>query len=262
MIEDIIDLSLKVAQEVCGCYESGFEVYEKKDKSLLTSADLISHKMIIEGLTKIFPQIPVLSEESDNISFQTRKHWKKFFLVDPLDGTKGFIKKNGEFTINIALIEDCIPILGVISIPLEGRVYFSESGQGAYLRNKGRDYRLPLFSRKENSVRVIRGRSRACPQEEALMNTLKTYYKTTELIQTGSSLKFCKIAEGSADIYPRFGLTSEWDTAAGHALLLETDGEVKKIDSNNSLIYNKESTLNPYFIAKWKKLNHSFLKKN
>ena len=252
MIEEIITLSLKAAQAVLKLYDSGFEIYEKKDKSALTSADIISHKILIKGLTKSFPQIPVLSEESEEIPFQKRKNWKKFFLVDPLDGTRGFIKKNGEFTINIALIEERTPVLGVIVSPVNKKIYFAESRKGAYLKEDGRNRRLPLFSRTANGVRVIRGRSRPCNKVEALINTLKSHYKTIEMTQIGSSLKFCKIAEGSADIYPRFGLTSEWDTAAGHTLLSETEGEIKKISSKDSLIYNKESTLNPHFIAKWK----------
>ena len=252
MIEKLIALSLQATEAVLKLYDSGFEIYEKKDKTLLTSADIISHKILTRELMRLFPDIPVLSEESDTIPFQERKTWKKFFLVDPIDGTKGFIKKNGEFTINIALIENKTPILGVIAIPVSKKIYFSESCKGAYLRDDGLDRRLPLFSRKADRVRVIRGRSRPRKHIESFMKTLKARYQNTEITQLGSSLKFCKVAEGSADIYPRFGLTGEWDTAAGHALLLETGGDITKVKSRDPLIYNKESTLNPHFIAKGK----------
>ena len=255
MIEEIITIALKAAQAVLDAYQSGFQVYEKKDKSPVTSADLISHKIILEDINSKFPQIPVLSEESDAIPFEKRKDWKKFFLVDPLDGTKGFIQKTGEFTINIALIEKGIPTLGIMAIPTTDSIYFARSGQKAYKRLGTKDYLLPCFARKDNTLRIVKSKSRPNKQINNLINNLKLKYQKLQITQMGSSLKLCQIAEGRADIYPQYGPTHEWDTAAGHALLLATGGDIKKINSTDSLIYNKRCTLNSPFIAQGRRFN-------
>ena len=222
----------------------------KEDGSLLTNADLVSNDIISEGLKKLFPSIPIISEESPQASYETRRHWAKFFLIDPLDGTKGYIEKNGEFTVNIALVENGFPILGVVSVPIKKIVYFAHKGNGAFVRDcQGNDLCLPNIQRDKNTVRIVVGRSRPNKETKSFLDSLKKKHKRVEVLPMGSSLKICTVAAGKADIYPRFGPTNEWDTAAAHIILTEVGGQIFCPESGKTLLYNKQNFLNPHFIA-------------
>lgn len=236
-----------------------FQVELKSDNSPLTLADRDAHNVIVEHLNKT--DIPILSEEGRGIPFEERKNWNHFWLVDPLDGTKEFVKRNGEFTVNIALIEIGKPIMGVIYVPVTDVLYVGELNEGAYRVRNASGYKtqeerlyaaqiLPV-ERKDTIFKVVASRSHMSPETESYIDKLRQEYDKVEIVSKGSSLKLCLVAEGEADIYPRFGPTSEWDTAAGHAIVLASGGKVV-LASNETidLKYNKENILNPYFIAR------------
>lgn len=219
-------------------------VDHKADDSPLTLADQASHKVIQAGLETIEPKFPILSEEGKSISYEERKIWDTFWLVDPLDGTKEFIKRNGQFTVNIALIKDGYPIMGVIYVPAQ-EVFYVGSELGAFKTENGKEQPITVNNSKDNRV-AVRSASHASPEEDELLNQ----YKVTESISKGSSLKFCMVAEGKADIYYRHGPTMEWDTAAGQAVLEAAGGSVSRIDSDQRFYYNRENLLNPSFLCK------------
>ena len=259
MIEKVIDIAICAGKEVLKIYNSvgKFDFFIKSDGSPLTLADKISNSIITEGLKSI-SNLPIISEETEKIPYKIRKEWKKFWLVDPLDGTKEFIKKNGEFTINIALIEDGKPILGVVYAPAKELLYFA-SAEGAFKRNNTKILKLQLGQNKNiefNKIRVVVSRSHLDEQTLKFLSYLKDKTgKDIEQISIGSSLKICYIAEEKADIYPRFAPTMEWDTAAAHAILNFSGGKLVPINRNFSiskdsdLRYNKEILKNPPFIA-------------
>ncbi|CAB1274708.1 3'(2'),5'-bisphosphate nucleotidase CysQ [Candidatus Nitrosacidococcus tergens] len=245
-IDSIIDISELAGEKILTIYRKGFTVAHKKDYSPLTEADLMAHKTIVQRLKSLFPDIPILSEESKKIPFSERSTWQKYWLVDPLDGTKEFIKGNGEFTVNIALIENNQPILGVVYAPALDQLYYAAKGYGAYRRKKGKITGLKTKSRTEGvPVQVVGSRSHGDSYLKAFLLDIGEYH----LIAMGSSLKFCLVAEGKADIYPRFGLTSEWDTGAAQCIVEESGGSV--IDLKGEVLrYNtKDSLLNPYFLT-------------
>jgi 3'(2'), 5'-bisphosphate nucleotidase len=215
----------------------------KSNNSPLTLADKESHILIDRELKKLYPEIPVLSEEGRNIPYEERKNWKYFWLVDPLDGTKEFIKRNGEFTVNIALIENGKPVLGVIYAPAFERLYYAKKGEGAFKREKGKTLKLSTVLKKENWI-AIGSRSHSSPEEAEILKK----YPVTNATSIGSSLKFCLLAEGQADIYYRHGPTMEWDTAAGQIILECSGGEMKDA-KGNSFIYNKEILTNGGFLC-------------
>lgn len=221
-------------------------VDRKEDNSPLTDADRASHSCIAAGLRAHFPEIPVLSEEGGDISWAERSQWEMFFLVDPLDGTKEFINRNGEFTVNVALIIGSSPVFGVVFVPAQGQLYAGGPEYGAWLEVDGqpvRELKVPVATEKE-CWNVVASRSHPSPELARFLERLPGYNQ----MPFGSSLKFCRVADGSADYYPRFGPTMEWDTAAGHAVLIGAGGKV--VDPENvSLRYNKESLLNPIFLA-------------
>lgn len=226
-------------------------VQAKGDDSPLTQADLAAHNIIVEGLEKLSDRtlagLPILSEESAVTPWEVRNTWEMYWLVDPLDGTKEFIKRNGEFTVNIALVSDGIPIAGVVYAPAINTLYVGIEGRGAWKNNQPIPT-MPDHSKddKERILRVVGSRSHHSPEMQQYLDSLNQPY---ELIPMGSSLKLCLVAEGAADLYPRLGLTSEWDTAAAHAVVIAAGGSVTTISSGN-LIYNrKESLLNPSFIC-------------
>ena len=217
----------------------------KKDHSPLTEADIASHDLIVKSLHHITPGIPILSEESADISFSTRASWTHYWLVDPLDGTKEFIKQNGEFTVNIALIEEQVPILGVIVIPVTGVAYAAARNLGA-LRHDG------------NSVKALNVRQpatkpwRVAVSRSHINQTTKTFIRnlvSSEPVSIGSSLKFCLLVEGQADIYPRFSPTSEWDTAAAQCIIEEAGGAITDVELKPLRYNTKNSFINPYFLA-------------
>lgn len=271
LIPGLLSASLKAGEAILEIYESDFTFEQKEDKTPLTLADKQSHQ-IITGYLNRSAGFPVLSEEGKNIPFSQRKDWEYFWLVDPLDGTKEFIKKNGEFTVNIALIFREKPVVGIVYIPVKKTFYFGAAGTGAYKLVQDREVaslvndaggssskvlfdkimnravRLPVENKKKGFT-VIGSRSHMSVDTEDYVNKLKEKHGEIDFISAGSSLKFCLVAEGKADVYPRFGPTMEWDTAAGQVLVEQAGGTVINAESGTSLKYNKENLLNPYFIA-------------
>jgi len=227
-------------------YNSDFDYALKKDSSPITKADNISHKIITERLKILTPKIPIISEENCDIPYSIRSRWKKYWLVDPLDGTKEFINKNGEFTVNIALIENNTPIFGVIHIPVTNETYWGSKVSGSFYSNANNDVTQIRVSKKNNSpIRLVASRSH--PSE--MLNDLLEKIIEFEILNVGSSIKFCHIASGQAECYPRFGPTSEWDTAAGEAIVSFAGGNVVTV-TGKSMNYNaKEDYLNPNFIV-------------
>lgn len=240
LLNDIISLSKKAGSQVLKIYHSDFSVGYKNDESPITIADLASHQFICQGLHHITPDLPIISEESDPVSFQKRRLWEKYWLVDPLDGTKEFLEKNGEFTINIALIEHHKPSLGVIFVPAMNICYFAQQGIGAY-KQIGEAQPELMHSRIWKEDQPIT----AAISRRHGMNDLKNFldqFSYLNLLYGGSALKFCWLAEGLADIYPRFSPTYEWDTAAGQCILNEAGGII--IDNiGQELQYNMSSSL-------------------
>jgi len=242
----ISEIAVTAGQAILDVYRQDFEVVQKADESPLTQADLASHRVIRDALALLTPKLPLLSEESADIAFDTRSSWSEYWLVDPLDGTKEFINRNGEFTVNIALIRDHEPVLGVVHVPVSGVTYAGVVGAGA-TRQSGSGAAEPIRVRVPCAIplRVVGSRSHANPRLQQHLKKVGSY----ELVSMGSSLKFCLLAEGQADLYPRLGPTSEWDTAAAHAVVLAAGGQIVTLD-NRPLQYNrKESFLNPEFIV-------------
>ena len=249
---EILNISVDAGEVILNYYNENVDVIYKDDESPLTKADLASHKIITDSIKKITPDIPILSEE-EFIDWKIRKKWKKYWLIDPLDGTKEFIKKNDEFTVNIALIENNRPILGVIYTPALNELFFSIKNFGSYkiltkkkLNTLKEAKRISINKKKSNKVKIVGSRSHSNPILDKWVNK---NFNEFDILQKGSSLKFCLIAEGSADIYPRFGPTSEWDIAAGHIILEEAGGKLKSIDNKEILYNEKENILNPEFFA-------------
>ncbi len=255
-----IKASVDAGNEILKVYNSdNFDVEIKNDKSPLTRADKNAHQKIMEYLTNT--DIPVLSEEGRNIPYDERKNWQQLWIVDPLDGTKEFIKRNDEFTVNIALIENHKPVFGVIFVPVTGELYFGIKQKGAYKLNTSdinilktdietlitKAVKLP--QKTERKFTVVASRSHLSPETEQFINKLKKEYSELISISRGSSLKLCAVAEGSADVYPRFAPTMEWDTAAGQAIV-EASGAVVSQVSGEPVVYNKQDLLNPWFIVK------------
>lgn len=251
--KELIKLAVTAAEKasngIMEIYNSGiFDTELKGDNSPLTLADKKSHNIIIEELKQT--GLPVLSEEGKNIPFEERKNWEKFWLIDPLDGTKEFIKRNGEFTVNIALIENGKPIWGVVSAPVLGKTYFMDEMNNVQLKTNSGETTLikktKEFNPDRKGNRVVASRSHIDPKTQKFLDELPE----PEIVSMGSSLKFMMLAEGLADVYPRFAPTSEWDTAAAHAILNALNYKVYQEDSDSELMYNKESILNTGFICR------------
>lgn len=249
-IESLIALVQQAGVAVMDIYQEDFSIAQKSDNSPLTEADLAAHHILVDGLFKLTPQIPVLSEESDDFVKKERLNWSVYWLIDPLDGTKEFIKKNGEFTINVALINNGVPVLGVVYAPALDVMYWGELGKGAFKR-KGDEVvksiavaEVPLTS---IGWRVLGSRSHPSEAFQVFIHSLPE----ADVITMGSSLKLCLIAEGAADLYPRLSPTSEWDIAAGHAVVIAAGGQVLELTSMSPLRYNAnpDSLLNPFFVA-------------
>ena len=247
LLSQVEDIAQKAGGAILEIYNKDFAIYEKDDQSPLTEADLASHSIIQIGLEKLSDQYPILSEESAEVEWKERNTWSTYWLVDPLDGTKEFIKKNGEFTVNIALIHENRPALGVVYIPVTSTLYSGIVGESAWREAQGKRQAITTTPYESGTCIAMGSRSH---QSEAVQ-TFLSQYDDFELKPAGSSLKFCLVAEGSAHIYPRFGPTSEWDTAAAHAVLRAAGGEVLNHETGQPLRYNtKESLLNPFFVAK------------
>ena len=246
MLEPLLDIAQTAGRTIMEIYDTNFGVEQKADRSPVTAADLAAHQIIVAGLKRLTPDLPVLSEESSAIPFEERRRWGSYWLVDPLDGTKEFISRNGDFTVNIALVQNHAPVVGVVHIPVEGLSYYGVVNAGAYRRKTG-GAPEPIHVRPlgNGPVRVVASRSHRGELLDGYLAKLGAH----ETVSRGSALKFCLVAEGAADVYPRLGPTSEWDTAAGHAVLLAAGGHVVNVDGS-ALAYNtKESLLNPHFIA-------------
>lgn len=247
-IQKIIDIAFEAGKAIMDIYEDEqqFKVVDyKSDDSPLTLADRKSHEIIVRRLQALYPEIPVLSEEGKNIAYEKRKDWKLFWLVDPLDGTKEFIKRNGEFTVNIALIRDRFPVNGVIYAPALDKIYYNENEEGAFCLENGINRKLEPSGSKKKGLIAVRSRSHASPEEDDIFKK----NNVTDYISVGSSLKFCMVAEGKAGLYYRHGPTMEWDTAAGQAIVESAGYEMKNMKTGERFRYNKESLLNPGFIV-------------
>lgn len=240
-------LARHAGAEILDVYSQPFDVSSKADQSPLTLADLRAHHVIVQGLHELTPYIPVLSEEASDIPFEERSRWQRYWLVDPLDGTKEFVSRNGEFTVNIALVEDHVATLGVVYVPVKDTLYTGVVGRGA-ARQIGEEPAtgICVCERAPQTLRIVGSRSHAKAGE---LDRYLPQLGAHTLLNIGSSLKFCLIAEGSADLYPRFGPTSEWDTAAAQAVVEAAGGKV--IDAQGQqLRYNlKADLLNPYFFV-------------
>ena len=251
-LQRLLPIAITASEEACidilHVYNSGnFQSEAKGDNSPLTLADRKPHQRIVELLQQT--ELPVLSEEGKSIPYDERKKWDYFWMVDPLDGTKEFIKRNGEFTVNIALIHQGIPVLGVVAVPVTGEVFYAAEGQGAWVKKNGKEARLEKrrgVDLSQPGLRVVASRSHMNDETQEFIGKLKA----PVLVSKGSSLKFMLLAEGKADVYPRYAPTMEWDTAAAHAVVRETGAKVLEFGSDRELTYNKENLLNPYFLVK------------
>ncbi|WP_298824938.1 3'(2'),5'-bisphosphate nucleotidase CysQ [uncultured Planococcus sp.] len=257
----LLEISLSAGREIMAVYGQELTIEAKADDSPLTIADQRSHRVIDAGLKNIYPEIPVLSEEGSEIPYEERKNWKRFWLVDPLDGTKEFIKQNGEFTVNIALIEGNYPVLGVIYVPATDVFYFGEDNKGAYKLEDAsaerfenvdvmREKSISLSAEKTgDKTRIVTSRSHMSAETHEFIERLANEGQSIERVSAGSSLKFCLVAEGQADYYPRFAPTMEWDTAAGQAIVEAAGGLVQCAKDQSRFSYNQESLTNGWFLA-------------
>ncbi|HBX67032.1 MAG: 3'(2'),5'-bisphosphate nucleotidase [Balneola sp.] len=245
MLNQVIKTAEKAGKKILEFYETDVEVITKEDDSPLTKADLAAHHIIVDALKEIDPGTPIISEESGLPSYEERKEWTKFWLVDPLDGTKEFIKKNGEFTVNIALIENQKPVMGVVYVPAFDVMYYAEKSIGSFKKENGKEavkLNSPAFE-APGKARIVVSRSHGDDQTAKKLSKLGI--EVSEEVPSGSSIKFCLVAEGKADLYPRLGPTMEWDTGAADAIYrYSIDGGEKF----SPLVYNKESLKNPYFL--------------
>ncbi len=246
----VYKIAVDAGTAILSVYETAFTVEQKADKSPLTEADKQSHNIIEKRLLNLYPNIPVLSEESASVEYEVRKKWKRFWLVDPLDGTKEFIKRNGDFTVNVALIENGKPIFGVVYVPVSAIGFVGISGVGAFKIAAGITEKI-ISKKNENTnlVRVVASRSHLSAETLDFINKLKDEGKHVVLTSRGSSLKLCMIAEGVADVYPRFAPTMEWDTAAAQAVVEAAGKSVLSFPTLQPLQYNKANLLNTWFIV-------------
>jgi 3'(2'), 5'-bisphosphate nucleotidase len=256
VLDDVVALALSAGAAIMEVYGGEFGVDVKADKSPLTEADRRSNQIIVEGLGRLYPGIPILSEEGKEIPYPLRAGWKALWLVDPLDGTKEFIKRNGEFTANIALIEDGFPVLGVVYAPAKRMLYYAEMGRGAYkVVGNGAPQKIRVRDVSADKIVVVASRTHLNDETKGFIGGLLRHYKKIETISAGSSLKFCLVAEGAADVYPRIAPTMEWDSAAAHAILSAAGGKVVEFQKENELRYNKENLKNPNFVAYGKSIS-------
>ncbi len=245
LIEPIVTLAIQAGNAILEVYATDFDVQSKSDKSPLTQADLASNNCIVAGLMELTPDIPIISEESGLPKFDERRQWERYWLIDPLDGTKEFVNRNGEFTVNIALIKSNQPVFGVVHVPVQNKTYIGCEGRGSELRDGGQVTAIRVTNSSSVPVRIVGSRSHRGSSLDAFLEKLGE----SDMVPMGSSLKFCTVAEGKADIYPRLGPTSEWDTAAAQAVVEQAGGQVLELDGK-PLSYNKKSDiLNPWFVV-------------
>jgi 3'(2'), 5'-bisphosphate nucleotidase len=246
LIEPIVGLAVDAGKAILKVYATDFDVQAKGDDSPLTQADLASQRCIVAGLEKLTPDVPIISEESGLPPFETRRHWQRYWLIDPLDGTREFVNRNGEFTVNIALIESKRPVFGVVHVPVQERTYVGCAGHGAERRDAGSPpVKIRVAARSASPVRVVGSRSHRGSSLDAFIDRLGD----CDMVPMGSSLKFCVVAEGRADVYPRLGPTSEWDTAAAQAVVEQAGGRVLEMDGKPLAYNTKSEILNPFFVV-------------
>lgn len=246
LIDPVREIARRAGARIMAIYGTDFDVEHKADDSPLTAADRASHEAIVAGLEALTPDIPVWSEESATIPWEERRTWPRFWLVDPLDGTKEFVKRNGEFTVNIALVEGHAPVLGVVGVPARGEEYYGHDGGGAFHALDGAAPRPIRVDRPARSpLRVVGSRSHRGASLDAFLASVGPH----EMVPMGSSLKLCLVAAGRADVYPRLGPTSEWDTAAAHAVVEAAGGHVTDVDGKRLRYNAKPGVLNPYFLV-------------
>ena len=246
-IQDIVSIAKEAGNAIMQIYKHDFEVEYKQDSSPLTLADKKANDIIVTGLNQLSVNFPILSEEGKEVPYEERKNWEYFWLVDPLDGTKEFVKKNDEFTVNIALIHKDTPVLGVVYAPALDICYWAKQGDGSFKDGE----RLPIKTeRQRDTYKIVASRSHMSDDTQAFIDAIDTS-KEKELISIGSSLKICLVAEGEADIYPRLGPTMEWDTGAAHVIVNESGKKLRKYSDElySSCKYNKYSLLNQLFVA-------------
>ena len=245
-LKQIEKIAKDAGEAIMKIYQKDFHIEYKDDKSPLTEADTKSNEIICNTLEKLYPTIPILSEENKEILFEERKNWEYYWCIDPIDGTKEFIKKNDEFTINIALIHKNVPVVGVVYAPAINEMYIAKIGEGAY--KNGKKLPLKVNNNPKKQLSVVASKSHLSKETQDFIDNLDTEF--IKQISKGSSLKLCMVAEGIADIYPRLAPTMEWDTAAAHAIVSESGKKVLQFNSKEEMIYNKKSLLNPWFVVK------------
>ena len=245
-----VDIARDAGAAILEVYNSDYSVEHKDDKTPLTDADLASHKLIVKRLEELTPDIPVLSEESAKLPFSERSSWNTYWLVDPLDGTKEFIKRNGEFTVNIALIHEHDSVIGVIHVPCLDTDYYGWQGGGSFkIENRGEAGNISVRKLDADSITIAGSRSHGSEAMQAYVKNLTDAFGEPELLSMGSSLKFCLVAEGKADLYPRLGLTSEWDTGAAQCIVEQAGGKVTLLDMAPLRYNTKDELLNPFFFV-------------
>jgi len=247
LLAPVADLAREAGKAIMAIYAGeAFDIERKADRSPLTAADLAAHETILAGLRVLTPDMPILSEESAEVAFSERGAWRRYWLVDPLDGTREFIKRNGEFTVNIALIDAGMPVLGVVHAPVLERMYTGIAGSGAWRQDDAEAaYPIAVRAAAADPLRVAGSRSHGSERMAAYLDCLGAH----ELRPMGSSLKSCLVAEGAADLYPRLGPTSEWDTAAAQAVVEAAGGHVIDVDGNTLRYNQQDSLLNPDFLV-------------
>jgi 3'(2'), 5'-bisphosphate nucleotidase len=245
-IEDIKKIASDAGQAIMEIYNKDFKVEYKEDHSPLTEADLKSNEIICKALEKLYPNIPTLSEENKLIEYDTRKEWDYYWCIDPIDGTKEFIKRNGEFTVNIALIYNGTPVLGIVYAPILNAMYSAKKGEGAFLN--GKKLPLKINTKKDEILYVVASKSHLSEETQEFIDNLDA--KEIVQVSKGSSLKLCMIADGSADIYPRLAPTMEWDTAAADVIVRESGKMTYQFEMDKPVVYNKENLLNPWFVVR------------
>ncbi|WP_228200550.1 3'(2'),5'-bisphosphate nucleotidase CysQ [Arcobacter peruensis] len=245
-IEDIKNIAVKAGDLIMEIYNKDFQIDYKDDKSPLTEADTKSNELICNKLQELYPDIPLMSEENKQTDYEIRKDWEYYFCIDPIDGTKEFIKKNGEFTVNIALIHKNTPVLGVVYAPALNDMYHAKQNEGAFKNNQP----LPLQTNNnpKEKLSVVASKSHLSSETQEFIDNLDT--KEIEQVSKGSSLKLCMVAEGIADIYPRLAPTMEWDTAAADAVVRCSGKMTYQFENDEPMLYNKEDLLNPWFVVK------------
>ncbi len=254
-VSDVARLCERAGHAILEIYQdpAAFGVERKDDGSPLTRADLAAHRVLVDGLRSLTPDVPVLSEESGDVPYEVRAAWTRYWLVDPLDGTKEFVKRNGEFTVNVALIEvrdgAGVPVAGVVHVPVTGTTYAGGEGLGAWRQEAGVREAISTRPPADGPVRVVASRSHGNPATDAFIAGLETRFGQVDTTTSGSSLKLCRVAEGAAHYYPRVAPTMEWDTAAAHAVVTAAGGVVWRYGTRQPLRYAKRDLLNPHFLV-------------